>query len=259
VSREERRRTFERVPELYDRVRPSYPAELFDDLVALARIPPGGRILELGPGTGQATRPLAERGFSITGVELGVGLAAVARDNLAGFPNVEIAVGDFELWEPERPGFDAVVAFTAFHWIAPELRYAKAARLLRPGGALAVAETEHVRDDDPFWVDAQEDYDAVVPDPANAPPPRPEEVGDLRAELEANGFDDVEVRRYLRTVTYTADEYRALLASYSPNIAHDPETTRRLLDRIHARVAARTDGRITKPYLFVLNVGRTGA
>jgi SAM-dependent methyltransferase len=257
VSREELRRTFERVPALYDRVRPAYPPELRDDLVTLARLPPGGRILELGPGTGQATLPLAERGFSITGIELGAGLAAVARDKLAGFPNVEIVVADFETWEPDRAGFDAFVAFTAFHWLAPELKYAKPARLLRLGGALAVVETEHVRDDDPFWIRVQEDYDTVVPDPANAPSPRPEEIGDLRAELEAAGYVDVEVRRYPRTITYTADEFCALLGSYSPNIARDPETTQRLLDRIHSRIAARPGGRIAKPYLFVLSVGRS--
>jgi SAM-dependent methyltransferase len=256
VSGDELRTTFEQVPELYDRIRPAYPAELLDDLVTLARIPPGGRVLELGPGTGQATLPLAERGFSITAVELGPRLAAIARRNLERFPNVEIVEADFEVWEPEQTGYDAVVAFTAFHWVAPELRYAKPARLLQPGGALAVVETEHVRDDDPFWLDVEEDYNAVVPDPAYAPSPLPEEVGDLRAELEANGFVDVEVRRYLRSVTYTAGEYRALLESYSPNIARASDTTRRLLDRVQARVVARPGGRITKPYLFVLNVGR---
>jgi hypothetical protein len=114
-----------------------------------------------------------------------------------------------------------------------------------------------VRDEDPFWIDVQEDYEAVVPDPANAPSPQPEEIDDLRAELEAAGYVDVEVRRYPRTITYTADEFFALLGSYSPNIARDPETTQRLVDRIRARVAARSGGRIAKPYLFVLNVGRT--
>ena len=122
MSREELRWTFQQVPELYDRVRPSYPPELFDDLVALARIPRGGRVLELGPGTGQATRPLAERGFSVTAVELGAGLAEIARGNLASYPTVDVVTADFETWEPERAGFDAVVAFTALHWVAPELR-----------------------------------------------------------------------------------------------------------------------------------------
>src|SRR5205823_563423 len=156
--------------------------------------------LEIGCGTGQATVPLAERGLEIVCVELGAGLAALARRRLARFPSVEVVHATFEEWEPP-PGepFDAVVGFTAFHWVDPELQYEKPARLLRRGGTLAVVETKHVLPDggDPFWVAVQKDYDAVAPSPKNRPPPRPEEVGDLRAELDASGFfGDVVVRRY---------------------------------------------------------------
>lgn len=251
MSRQRLRTTFDEVAELYDRVRPRYPAELFDDLGRW--IPPGARVLEIGPGTGQATAALAERGYEVVAVELGPRLTEIAR---ARVPAARVVRADFETWEPERGDFDAVVSFSAFHWIDARLRYAKPLRLLRARGALAIVETQHVRDDDPFWLDVQEDYDAVVPDPANAPSPLPEEVGDLRGELEAHGYVDVAARRHLRTVTYTADEYRALLASYSPNIARDADTTRRLLDRVHARIAARPGGHIAKPYLFVLSVGR---
>jgi protein-L-isoaspartate O-methyltransferase len=78
-DRERRRSTFDEAAELYDRARPGYPAALFDDLVELAGIGPGSRVLEIGPGTGQATVPLAERGCRIVAVELGPQLAAVAR------------------------------------------------------------------------------------------------------------------------------------------------------------------------------------
>ena len=54
-------RTFDEVAELYDRARPGYQPEVFDDLVALAGLRPGARVLESGPGTGQATRTLVER------------------------------------------------------------------------------------------------------------------------------------------------------------------------------------------------------
>jgi len=137
------RETFEEAPELYDRARPSYPEEVFDDLVAFAALPPGGRILEIGCGTGKATLPLARRGFEIVCIELGQGLAAVANRNLAPFSNVEVVNAPFERWETDSR-FDAVVAFTAFHWIEPQTAYAKSARLLQDGGALAVVATKHV-------------------------------------------------------------------------------------------------------------------
>jgi SAM-dependent methyltransferase len=262
TSRERLRETFEQVPELYDRARPTYPPELFDDLVELAGLPAGGRVLEIGPGTGQATVALAERGFAVVGVELGQGLADHARRKLAAFTRVEIVNAAFEDWEPDRAGFDAVVAFTAFHWIDPDVKYAKPARLLRPGGALAVAETSHVRvpDGDPFWVEVQEDYDAVVPDPDNRPPPLAAEVGDLRAQMEESGlFAQVSVRRHVWDVTYTADEYLAVLGTYSNNLAREPATTKQLFDRIRARIESRPDGRVTKQYLATLNVALTPA
>jgi cyclopropane fatty-acyl-phospholipid synthase-like methyltransferase len=53
------RATFEQLPALYDRARPSYPLRLFDDLATLARLPDGARLVEIGCGTGQATLPLA--------------------------------------------------------------------------------------------------------------------------------------------------------------------------------------------------------
>jgi ubiquinone/menaquinone biosynthesis C-methylase UbiE len=56
------RATFDQVAPLYDEAHPTYPEELFDDVVSLSGIPPGGRILEIGCGTGQATVLFARRG-----------------------------------------------------------------------------------------------------------------------------------------------------------------------------------------------------
>src|SRR5690349_15130736 len=90
--------TFDEDAERYDRARPGYPAAVFDDLLAVAGLGPGARVLEIGCGTGQATVPLAERGCRIVAVELGAELAAVARRNLARFPDVEVITGAFEPW-----------------------------------------------------------------------------------------------------------------------------------------------------------------
>ena len=162
---------------------------------------------------------------------------------------------DFETWETDEV-FDAAVAFTSLHWIDPALRYAKPARLLADAGILAVVETAHVRDDNPFWLEVQEDYDAVVPSPANRPSPRPEEVGDLRDAIDASGFfRTIAVRKHMVEIVYTADEFIDTLATYSPNIALDDETRGRLFDRIRARIE-RAGGTIAKPYLYVVNVAR---
>src|ERR671911_1888556 len=90
------RTTFDEAASLYDEVRPGYPGDLFDDVVSLSGIPSGGRILEIGCGTGQATVPFARRGYRILCVELGENLAAVARRNLEAYPRAEVHVGPFE-------------------------------------------------------------------------------------------------------------------------------------------------------------------
>jgi SAM-dependent methyltransferase len=257
ATRRSRRKSFEEVAELYDRVRPVYPDSVFDDIVELAGISGAGRILEIGCGTGQATLPLAGRGLEIVCVELGGRLAAIARWNLAAFPGVEIVNAAFETWEPERAEFDLIAAFTAFHWIDPELRYAKPARLLAPDGALAIVDTKHVlpASGDGFWVEVQADYHAVVPSDRNRPPPHPDDVADRSLELEAAGFKSVAVRRHLWDVTYGSDEYVHLLDTYSGNRALDASTRGRLFERIHARIEAAPGRRVRKTYLATLTVG----
>lgn len=132
------RSTFDGVASLYDEVRPGYPERLFDDLASIAGAGSGTRALEIGCGTGQATLPLARRGYRLLGVELGANLAAVARTKLADYPNARVLASSFEEWSPEEGAFDLVVSATAFHWVDPQVRYRKSAQALRPGGSLAL-------------------------------------------------------------------------------------------------------------------------
>src|SRR5258705_10916755 len=82
VSRQQLRQTFTEDAALYDRVRPGYPRGLYDEVGELLGVAEP-RVLEIGLGTGQATRPMVERGWSVSAVELGAELAAGARRNLA--------------------------------------------------------------------------------------------------------------------------------------------------------------------------------
>jgi protein-L-isoaspartate O-methyltransferase len=91
-------RVFNDVPELYDRVRPTYPDGLFADLVAITGMHARSSVLEVGCGTGQATRSLAALGCSVTSVEPGTGMAALARQRLATYPNVKVETSSFEEW-----------------------------------------------------------------------------------------------------------------------------------------------------------------
>jgi len=113
-DRERLRATFNGAAELYQQARPEYPDELLDELIRLAGLRPGGRLLEIGCATGKATLPLARRGFAITCLEIGADLAAAARHNLAAFRGMDVVAAAYERWQPP-PGtaFDLVFAATA--------------------------------------------------------------------------------------------------------------------------------------------------
>lgn len=245
------RSTFHRDAELYDRARPGYPPALLDDL---DRLLPGKRLLEIGSGTGQATRVLAERGYAVTCVELGASMAEVARDRLAPFPSVEIVVADFDTWAGTPGSFDGVLAFTSFHWLDPATRFPRIAALLRPSGVLGVVGTHHVLPPggDDFFVDVQEDYVAVVPEDAashEGGPPPPEAIGELAFDEQL--FEPVAHHRYLWELDYTADEYIAVLSTYSGHIALPEEQRERLFARIRRRIEPR--GGVRKSYLTTLD------
>jgi SAM-dependent methyltransferase len=253
---------FNEAAEDYDAVRPGYPEALFDDLVTLAGLPPDGHILEIGCGTGQATVPLARRGYRITAVEMGAQLAAVARRKLAAYPRAEVVVGRFEDEPLEAGAFDLAIAATSFHWLDPAVRYARVAQALRPGGALAPFRNVHVtidRDGGVFEA-AQEVYWRVVPAWARAFPglPRPEEARDAEAEqLAAAGlFGPVVTRRYLWTAEYDAARYVRLLGTYSDYASLEPATRRALFDGLADLIDSRFGGRIVMGYLATLAVAR---
>jgi SAM-dependent methyltransferase len=117
-------------PERYDRARPSYPAALVERLVAAS---PGPEFVDVGTGTGIAARQFQAAGCSVLGVDPDERVAEVARRG-----GLEVEVSTFETWDPAGRAFDAVVAGQAWHWVDPVAGAAKAARVLRPGGLLAV-------------------------------------------------------------------------------------------------------------------------
>lgn len=261
-TREPLRRTFDTAADLYDTARPSYPEELFDDLVELAGLQRGDRLLEIGCATGKATRPLLERGFSVVCVELGAQLAGRARDSLASL-QFKIHVAPFEEWEGEPASFDLVYAATAWHWVDPSVRYRKAHRLLRPGGHLAFWSALHAfpPDFDPFFSEIQEVYDAIGEShPDEWPPTPPEEIPDEAAEIEASGlFEDVRVRRYVWERSYTAEDYIALLNTFSGHIAMDAAKRVHLYREIRQRIGQRPDRRVRRHWCSILHVARRTA
>ncbi|MCP2354458.1 SAM-dependent methyltransferase [Nonomuraea thailandensis] len=256
------RATFNRAADTYQSARPDYPPDLYADLLAATALDPPAHLLEVGCGPGKATLPLARMGFRITAIELGDALAAKAREHLARFPGVSVITSSFEEWEPPAGArFELLYAATAWKWVAPEAKYAKAAGLLADGGHLAVWNADHAFPEgfDPFFTDIQKVYDELGEgDGSPWPPPRPEERPDsMAAEIEASGhFTVTGTKLYVWALRYTADEYIALLDTFSGHIAMDPDKRGRLYREIRRLLAARPDGRVTRHWSAVLTVAR---
>jgi SAM-dependent methyltransferase len=244
------RETFGEVAELYDRVRPGYPAEVF----AALGVGAGSRVLEIGPGTGQATRALAELGCSVVAVELGAELASVARRRLAGFPAVEVVTADFETWDLPAEPFDLALAATAFHWIDPAIRVEKSADALRVGGTLATIATHHVAGGSlEFFAEVQDCYERFDPaTPAGLRLRPAAEIPEDREEIERSArFGAPLFARWEWEQSYSTDGYIDLLLTYSGHRALPDDARAGLLSCIRALIE-RHGGRITKRYLTEL-------
>ncbi|MFJ8770481.1 class I SAM-dependent methyltransferase [Streptomyces clavifer] len=131
-------RVFNEVPELYDRVRPGYPDELFADLVTVTGMDARSSVLEVGCGTGQATRSLAKLGCSVTAIEPGKEMAALARQRIATFGNVEVETSMFEEWGDRGRRFDVLVAASSWHWVDQSTGWQRAHDVLHPTGWMAL-------------------------------------------------------------------------------------------------------------------------
>ena len=254
----DRRLTFDQVVDIYDRARPGYPAELVDALFGV--LPAMPQVLEVGPGTGQLTAELLERGAKVTAVELGPQLATWLQTNLGDHDGLRVINAAFEDVAVEPDSFDAVVAATAYHWVADEAKAHRPAELLRPGGCLGVIDLIQVDSavDGGYFDRVQPIYDRYGDtnrrwDPLThetAMPP----VADV---LEASGlYERVDVLRHPWDQTYSSDQYRDLLYSYSgTQLMPEPDRTR-MVDELVAVIDSEFNGTLTRPLAATLTLAQ---
>jgi SAM-dependent methyltransferase len=138
TSTREHGSAFDAIADEYERNRPAYPDELVDRACRVARIADGDRVLEVGCGTGQLTRSLVARGLHVTAVERGKQLTSLAEQKFGGQAGMEFVNARFEDVELPDGRFRAVFSAAAFHWLDPTVSWQRAARLLVPGGTLAL-------------------------------------------------------------------------------------------------------------------------
>jgi SAM-dependent methyltransferase len=261
ADRERLAATFDRSADLYDEVRPGYPEALFDDIERLAGLARGARVFEIGAGTGKATVPLARRGYRVTALEPGPSLAAVARRNLAPYPEVELIESGFEAWPLEAGAFGLVAAATSFDWVDPAVRYSKAADALHPGGCLAIFWHYHVAipGEDTFF-DVSQDLHRQYGYPrelVGSPPEASAVPAEVPQEALGSGlFEAVAVRHYPWSERITSERYLKLLRTFSGYLDLPDERREPLLAGLGALIDSDFGGAITKRYVTVLQLLR---
>jgi SAM-dependent methyltransferase len=257
-------RVFNEVPELYDRVRPGYPDELFADLAAITRMDERSSVLEVGCGTGQATRSLAALGCPVTAIEPGADMAALARQRLATFGNVTVETSTFEEWDDRSRCFEVLVAASAWHWVDPSIGWPRAHDLLQPGGWMALLGHVVVRrpGEPEVYGETADRHERFSPgNPDWGQPPLEDEVrttGEGWGLVEDPGdwFGPTIVRWYPTVQRFNGDGFADLLRTLSPYRRLDRDVREPLLDAIAERIRTHMGDRASRRYLSVLRIGQ---
>ncbi|WP_297637402.1 class I SAM-dependent methyltransferase [uncultured Clostridium sp.] len=132
------RKTFDKIPEEFDKYRPRYCIELFKELINLSDLNSRKSVLEIGPGTGQATEPILETGSDYTAIELGENFTEYMEKKFSRYNNFNIINGDFEVYDFREKKFDLIYSGATIQWIPEKIAFTKAFELLKPGGILAM-------------------------------------------------------------------------------------------------------------------------
>ena len=230
--RAERAASFARVADAYEQARPGYPA---DAVLWLAGETPCD-VVDLGAGTGKLTRSLAALGHHVVAVEpLGEMLDRLR----AAVPGVTAVAGSAESMPLPDGAADVVACAQAFHWFDQEPALAEIARVLRPGGRIALV--WNVRDERVPWV--SELSDAMVG--------RTGVDRGAAAPIEQSGlYGPVEHATFEHTQTVDREALRSLVLSRSYCAVLAEEERAPILSRVdrlfdeYAR-----DGLLTLPYV----------
>lgn len=216
---------FDQVARSYDAARIGYPAALFDEIFNYAGSTAVRRALEIGCGTGQATRSVAQRGIEVTCIEIGPHLVELARRNLAAFDNVRVILSSFEEWNMAPEPFDLVFSANAIHWVHPRARTRKTAKALRAGGTLALFRSIPLRNTElERRIDAWMGYAAAAKEPDELP---------KESQFRQSGyFENFRNYRYAMTHSFDAGTYVDLLFTLQRYHRIPPDLKRERLTRV---------------------------
>lgn len=213
----DKRLTFNEDAANYDKWRPAYCAELFRDIIAYSRMGQGGKVIEIGLGTGQATRPFLETGCELAAIELGADLAEYSQLKFREHKNFRVHNTTFEEFTGPDESADLIYSATAFHWIPEDVGYSKVRELLKKGGTVALFWNRPfaAREDDELHQHIQRIYQQYRPSNTKLIEHDTEKYQAISQNLRTYGFKDIQFKLYHLTRSFSSADYIALLNTYS--------------------------------------------
>ena len=242
--------TFSQVVAAYDYARPTYPCELYEQILSFAGLERGADLLEVGAGTGQATDLFLDH--SPTLLEVSDEQVSFLHTK---YPSLRVDKGYFEDYQPDRQ-FDLIFSATAFHWVIREIGYPKAWHMLKNGGTMAVfwhmsSVMQHECGIFPLLNAIKLKYMHGVSlgfDEAGVEAVRHKRF----AQFQSGGcFKKPELFEYRWTDTYDTSRYAALVESYSDTQLLPPDIRAAYLDEIRTTVDA-NGGKVEIPQHVLL-------
>ncbi len=243
----------------YHSIRPGYPASLFEDIKVQCKINTGSHLLEIGAGSGIATVELAKLGCNIVAIEPGTHLATIAKRQTKQFKNVQIVEETFEHFQTTNK-FEAILAFTAFHWLNEETKFQQVCDLLNDWGSLVLVWNSFFHSDSPVTADInkayREDLSGVYPKNYTASDTNQSiwaKLNHREQEIIVSPlFYPIFLKKYLMTYNYNEETYPKLLNTF-PKIV-ELEEEKRLKFLKHISEIIKLYGQISVPVLTTLIV-----
>lgn len=212
----DKRFTFNEDAKNYDMFRPTYCDELFDNIINYTGLDTTKYALEIGIGTGQATRPILGTGCYLTAIELGEKLAAYSKNKFSDYKKFTIHNISFEEYKYSRESIDLVYSGTAFHWIAEEVGYKNVYDMLKSGGTIALFWNRPSGGENEVYEEIQSVYRKYMPDAKSRKHMPDQHIYDERIEtIKKYGFIDIQFKLMHQTRKFNAEDYISLLNTYS--------------------------------------------
>lgn len=220
----------------YDKMRPRYCRQLFKDIIEYADISDKKSAIEVGCGSGQATKPFLDTRCSVTAIELGEKFTIYTKEKFREYDNFHIINSSFEDYNFDNTRYDLLYSATAFHWIKPEIAYTKAMQMLKHGGTLALFwnKPSFSMKNDSLFNEIEDVYAEYFHSNVTkvSEKIRQQKYTTIQKTISDYGFTNIKLKLYNNERRMTGIEYVNLLNTYSDHRALPKNTRIKFYDKI---------------------------